>query len=374
MTSIGKPTQPDTLVLTTTARARLPMVLLLLTMLSSAAQSQGIGRGGAGSRIEGNFKFLPIPYVNYDRSIGLQGGALPMAMFNPVASDTVSPSSIAGLFGMYTTNKTWFLLGFGRLYLAHDDWRVTAAAGTGNYNFQFFIDYPVSGWIPYSTEMTFAFIQLQRRIYRTLYGGISYVFLDFTTSVDALPDSLRQTLHGIGLDLDLDQRSSVYYPRRGFETKAKYFTYPSALGNETTSSKLQLEHNHFFPVRQNTDVVAARVFVGLGLGDLSFNQQFIVGQGTDIRGYTQGAYRGSYMLAVHGEYRWNFHPRLGAVGFAAVATVFDAINEEDDGKLLPGVGTGFRVTVDKETRMNVGMEIAAGLDDWGIYFRIGESF
>ena len=57
-----------------------------------------------------------------------------------------------------------------------------------------------------------------------------------------------------------------------------------------------------------------------------------------------------------------------------MATVFEAINEKDSGKLLPGVGTGFRVTVDEETKMNVGMEIAVGLDDWGIYFRLGESF
>jgi hypothetical protein len=79
------------------------------------------------------------------------------------------------------------------------------------------------------------------------------------------------------------------------------------------------------------------------------------------------------MLALQGEYRWNFHPRLGAVGFAGVATIFDAVNADDDGKLLPSVGTGFRFTADTETNMNVGMDIAVGLDDWGIYFRIGEA-
>jgi hypothetical protein len=62
------------------------------------------------------------------------------------------------------------------------------------------------------------------------------------------------------------------------------------------------------------------------------------------------------------------------VAFLAVATVFDAINEDHDGKLLPGIGTGFRFTADTETHMNVGMDIAAGLEDWGIYFRIGELF
>ena len=121
-------------------------------------------------------------------------------------------------------------------------------------------------------------------------------------------------------------------------------------------------------------MIAGRFFGGAGLVDLSFNQQFIVGQGKDIRGYTQGEYRGNYMLALQAEYRWNFKPRLGLVGFGAVATVFDAINPDDDGKLLPGVGVGFRFTADTETHMNVGIDLAVGLDDWGIYFRIAEGF
>ena len=121
-------------------------------------------------------------------------------------------------------------------------------------------------------------------------------------------------------------------------------------------------------------MIAGRFFAGMGLGDLSFEQQFIVGQRKDIRGYTQGEYRGNYMLALQGEYRWNFHPRLGVVGFAAVATIFDGVNEDDNGKLLPGVGAGFRFTADTETNMNVGMDIAVGLEDWGIYFRLGEAF
>jgi len=42
------------------------------------------------------------------------------------------------------------------------------------------------------------------------------------------------------------------------------------------------------------------------------------------------------MAALQAEYRWNFRPRLGLVGFVGLATVFGAINEDDSGKLLPG--------------------------------------
>jgi hypothetical protein len=57
-----------------------------------------------------------------------------------------------------------------------------------------------------------------------------------------------------------------------------------------------------------------------------------------------------------------------------VATVFNAINEADDGKLLPGIGTGIRFRAFQETNMSVGLDVAVGIEDWGIYFQIGEAF
>ena len=347
----------------------------LLHAASAVAQTTGAGASSSGNRIEGDLKFLPIPYINYNRSIGLQGGALPLVMFNPVKRDSISPSSMAGMFGMYSGNKTWVFMVFCRIYLDKDNWRLAGAWGRGDYNFQFFLESPVDDWIPYSTDVDVAFAQLQRRLYRQLYGGISYVHLYFETRLDALPDRSTETaLHGLGCDLSLDHRSSIYYPRSGFVSNMRLFTYPAAFGNETASDKLVFDYNHFAPSRHGLDVIATRFFAGAGLGDLAFDQQFIVGQRRDIRGYTQGAYRGDYMLALQGEYRWRIRERLGAVGFAGLATVFDGINEDDDGKPLPGLGVGVRFTADTETNMNIGLDWAVGVDDWGIYFGLGEAF
>ena len=140
------------------------------------------------------------------------------------------------------------------------------------------------------------------------------------------------------------------------------------------SNTVDLDYNHYWSLRDQTDVIAVRAFAGLGIGDLGFNQQYVVGRQSDIRGYTQGAHRGNYLVTAQAEYRWNFWRRLGLVGFAGVATVFEAINESDDGKLLPAVGAGFRFTAFTDNHMNVGFDAAVGDGDWGIYFRIGEAF
>lgn len=350
------------------------MILLVSVLSSNYLQGQKMG-GTKNGRIEGNFKFLPIPYINYNRSIGFQLGALPMAQFNLSQKDTLSPSSMAGLFGMYSTNKTYFLMGFAKLYLDEDNWRITTAGGTGSANFQFYLEVPVDTWVPYNTNMDMFFIEGARRVYNNFYLGLSYIYLKFDTSTDITEGVFTNTLNGLGLRGSFDYRSNIYYPINGFLSNVQYFTYPDFMGNEIESNKMQISHNHFFPNRAGQDVIAARIYVGLGLGDLSFNQQFIVGQGDDLRGYTQGEYRGNYITAVQGEYRWNLNEsKFGFVGFIGLATLFDAINEDHNGQILPAGGIGFRYVVSEETHMNVGMDIAAGKGDWGLYFRIGESF
>ena len=92
-------------------------------------------------RIEGNIKFLPIPFINYDRSLGYQIGAAPAILFNPVKKDTLSPSSIAGVMGIYSENKTWFAMAFVKMYLNEDNWRITAAGGVRFLSFSIFSGY-----------------------------------------------------------------------------------------------------------------------------------------------------------------------------------------------------------------------------------------
>jgi hypothetical protein len=136
---------------------------------------------------------------------------------------------------------------------------------------------------------------------------------------------------------------------------------------------MELDINNFFEMKNKRDIIGVRLYTGIGSGDLNFNQQFVVGN-NDIRGYTENKYRGKQIIALQGEYRWNPKEKLGFVGFAGVASVFSGINENDNGKLLPSVGTGFRYLVFPKNHMNVGMDFAAGVGDWGIYFKIGEAF
>ena len=94
------------------------LILAIICSKNTFSQEQTKSDGsGESDRIEGKFKFIPLPYVDYNSAEGFTVGAIPMAMFNLSEKDTISPSSTIGLLGMYSENKTWYVMTFGTFYL-----------------------------------------------------------------------------------------------------------------------------------------------------------------------------------------------------------------------------------------------------------------
>ena len=63
---------------------------------------------------------------------------------------------------------------FHSSYFAEDRWRVTAAAGTMDINFQFYLEDPAASagnFYDYSTKANFVVLQVQRNIFKRIYFG-----------------------------------------------------------------------------------------------------------------------------------------------------------------------------------------------------------
>ena len=106
-------------------------------------------------------------------------GAVPMLMYKVNKKDTISPESISGLMGIYTTNKTWFAIAFSKLYLMEDHWRITIGAGLGTANSQFLSGGTSSNFIDYQTGADFFKLEVQRKIGEDLYFGANYMYTKF---------------------------------------------------------------------------------------------------------------------------------------------------------------------------------------------------
>lgn len=318
--------------------------------------------------------FTVMPFISYNRNLDFMIGVIPMVMYRLQENDTISPKSLSGVSAVYTTNKSYVVGVFNRFYFKEDNWRGTFYLFNGDVNSQFFMDgFDNAGFYNYTTNATVLSVGVQKKIIKGFYGGLSYNYAKYDTDYeDQILEATTTITHGLDFNLLYDTRDNVYYPHSGVKVNAKWITYPTWFGNDEVTNRVKTAYNTYFPMRHEKDVLAARFSGDFGLGSVPFEQQTVVG-GKDIRGYSEGKYRGNIVMALQGEYRYNIN-RMGFVGFVGVATLFDSDNEDFNGEFLPGGGIGYRYQAFKQTKFNIGLDAALGKDDWGIYFRIGEAF
>ena len=323
------------------------------------------------------FSVAAVPLIDYSRTVGVKVGAIGMGFFPMSRADTVSPSSQVGVFGMYAGNKSWGGGAFSRLFWSEDTYRFLGGFGLASINFQYFEDelIPGGGFVNFNTGARFAYGEISRRVVSNLYAGVLGAFTNMRTEFDiegAPPDTSRQWVNGLGVPLQWDTRDNVYNAAAGVYAVSRFIFNREWLGSDFTYSSVNFSLNGYQRL-SDKDVLAARFDMFVGLGDVPFEGQRIVGR-DDIRGYSKGEYRGEQVYAAQAEYRRNLVGRLGAVAFAGLAMAVNPDAEDPTSPLLPGVGAGIRFMAIPDERINVGFDAAIGKNDWGIYFRITEAF
>jgi len=361
--------------MTPTSKNLITSLLLFFVIAVCLGQEQSTDSTTISEKDEKKVDFQVMPYISYNRNLKFMAGAIPMIMYRIDQEDTVSPKSLSGLSAVYTTNESYFIAFFNQLYFKEDLWRAQLFAVHGNYNSQFYLQDLTSGaFYDYGTITTILSAGVRRKIKNKLYAGFTYTYSHYDTEYadDIQPESITST-NAIEVNGLYDDRNSVYYPTHGNKTQIRLISYPTWFGNDVKANRILTTHNKYFSMKNGRDVFAARFSGNFALGQIPFEQQQTVG-GKDIRGYTDGKYRGEGLMALQGEYRLNFQNRMGVVGFAGLATIYGSENEDFDWKAYPGIGVGYRYKAFESVNFNIGLDAAIGKDDWGIYFRIGEAF
>lgn len=325
--------------------------------------------------------FAAVPIVNYSNTLGFSAGLMAQMFYKLDKKDTISPASSTGVFGMYTTNHTYLAAVFQRAYFDNDNWRLMFGAGTGNINFQYWQEIPVigGGFIGFETHTDFLLLRLERRVYDQLYAGFIGMMNNATTDYDVpdyVPEQFRsdkRNLNNLGYILNFDKREHQINPYGGYNVEFKQNFFRNNFGSDNNFDQVQITYNHFYKIGNERNIIATRFRASISTGDVPFQGQNVVGQ-DDIRGYSSGKYRDNQTYALQAEYRWRFYKNLGMVGFAGIATAVPDLQNTSGAPFLPGAGLGIRYMMIPDQRINVGFDFAVGKDDWGLYFRIGESF
>jgi len=350
------------------------LLFICITCSYSSAQEE--------SKPPKKVNFAAVPVVGFSNSTGFSLGVMGQMFYKISKNDTISPVSSTGIFGSYTTNGTWFGALFQRLYINEDRWRVSAAIGAGNINYQYFQEIPVFGggaFIGFNTKADFGLLSVDRKLFSKLYFGLLGIYANSKTVFD-LPDFIppdlatdTRSMNTIGYSFNFDMRDNQLNPYSGYYLYFRNNFFRDWLGSDNDFEMYSITYNHFIPIKSPRDIIATRLHASIAAGDVPFQGQNVVGQ-EDIRGYSEGRYRGNQVYTLQAEYRHRFQNRLGVVGFFGMATAFDSFSELDNAPFLPGGGVGIRYMVIEQMRINIGLDAALGKDDWGIYFRIGESF
>ena len=353
------------------------LIVFTIILKPLVAQFGSGGDGGFEPDSTKKLKIAAIPVVNYDPSLGFIAGALGMGFYRLNLEDTISPPSVTGFMGMYTSNKTWGGFAFQQFYIKEDTWRATAAFGLADVNFQIYVDMlpPGGGFIGYNTAVSFFYLKGQRAVIKDLFGGIHYIYYRANTAFD-LPGVPAETgfndFHGLGVNAENDSRDNVNNPSDGWNIPLDISFYTKALGSSHNYNTYELSVNNYLRLN-SSGILASRFHMAVSSGDVPFTGKNVV-MGTDIRGYTNGKHRATQVYALQTEYRWNFYKKWGAVFFAGVATAVEKPGDLSFEGLLPAVGTGLRYMMIPDENINIGIDVAAGKADWGIYFNITEAF
>ena len=349
------------------------LIFLLTLLIIGKTFGQNIDDFGYKKKYK-NFEIAWVPYANYSQVLGTGIGILPMISYKVSKADTISPESTGGIVAMYTTNKSISVVGFNKMYFAENKWRIDFSFGFGDVNFQTYLEldpFPVD-FYDYSTDVEFIQFSFERNIFKGLYAGMGYLYLNQLAEFDDITLNFQNENHAIQINTLYDQRNNVYYPTKGFISKMRWNASPSWLFNDQGFDKFEVEHNQYHKLTEDK-ILAWRFAAKFGVGEVNFNQQVVIGR-KDLRGYTEGKYRGDGVFAGQAELRWSINPRLRTVGFAGLATLYGSQTEEFNWKAYPGIGGGMRFKIFKQSDLNVGFDAALGKDDWGLYFRVGEAF
>lgn len=352
----------------------------IVVIIFSTALSMAYAQENNDSVPPKKIQIAAIPYFNYSRTVGLSLGLMATGFYKVNPKDTISPSSSTTAVGIYSTSKSYVAVVAQQFYLMEDTWRARALVGTGTGNLQFYEDFYSGGqFVDYSTKMRFAVLKVSRLVGHNLYFGVSGGIAKASTEFDVdLPVIDRRPevtvpLNFLGLNFQKDSRDYVNYPSSGHNIQVDYKNFGEWLGNDSSFNKFEVTYDTYFNFDGPDKVLLARFYSNIALGDVPFVGQQTVG-GDDIRGYSQGKYRDDELYSVQAEYRHMFKNRFGLVGFAGVATVVPEISEVFKETFLPGVGVGVRYRLLEKEKINIGVDVGFGKDDWSLTFRISDAF
>lgn len=329
----------------------------------------------------GNFVVVPIPISNPTLGTGLvAGGAY---FYGQTAEQRAEqPASLTAVAGLYTDNDSRALVLGHQNYWSKNRWRFTGAIGAADLR----LSLPVPDELGFDEttdwkiDGAFLFGKLARKIGGSWYGGLQIRAIDAEQSF-ALAEEEEE---GRSADFDVDASiqsaglgALVEYDSRDMPINSysgRYFIFDvlfngEAFGSDSTYQNYSSAFRSYRVVRENL-VLAFDLQACARSGRAALWDACTI----RLRGFSATDYLGKQSASTQLEARWQATPRWGAVAFAGVGWVGNALIEDDERDPIPSYGLGIRFMVLPAKRVNLRVDFARSDDSDAIHVSVGEAF
>jgi hypothetical protein len=352
--------------------------------------------------LDNTIGFMPVPIVITEPAIG-EGLGLVAAFFHPPKGYSKeqyeqarekarnAPSgektnkkfvlpNVTAVAAAGTNNDSWFAGGGHFAHWKDDTIRYRGVLGYGSVNLEFFglAGGPLENrGLAFNGEGRFIDQPISFRLGDSdFFLGGGYKYLDITTEFDinipipGFPPLRRTTqLSGLRVFLDYDNRDSIFTPSEGANATLSYERNDEAIGSD-------FDYDFYKTFGHKYWTLNPRWVLGLrgDLRGISGRAPFYVVPYIDLRGIPVMRYQGEAVAVGETEVRWNFHPRISAVGFLGFGRAAEEWSDIDDATTRDTQGLGIRYYFARKLGMFGGVDVAHGPEDTYWYITMGSAW
>lgn len=329
--------------------------------------------------------FVGLPVIRSTPTFGLGIGAVGAFLFH---LDTLSAASVVGIGGAYSETNSWIFDAGGRVYF--QDGARTGAAGATFFSLRYdffgvgFDDGQADQSVPVTQNGDAQIINFAGRLLGPLFVGPQLFHRGVTTSlrdttgpqnVLALArQNQNYNVNAIGLLAAYDTRDQTESPNHGTYGEVDAMFARNWIGTDNSYNYYRGWINQYVDATPLRSVLAFRI-TGCSVDrNAPVWELCLYGIDPDLRGYVAGRYRDRTMFTTQGELRTPLFDRFSVSVFAGVGTVASSFSAVGMSQLLPSSGVGAHYLVSESYHLNVGAEVAWGINGPSFYLRLGDAY
>lgn len=205
---------------------------------------------------------------------------------------------------------------------------------------------------------------------RFAYADVEVHFDGASTGIPGVdPEDDEVTMAGPALTLRYDSLDNLFTPTRGTLSDTSVSVFDDAFGASRDFQLFQQVLIRHWPLSERF-FLGARLQASASFGDVPFYARpFIY-----MRGIPALRYQGEDVVQGELELRWQFHPRIGVVGFGGAGLAWTELEDFEREQSAFSEGLGLRYLVARKFGLHAGLDFAHGPEENAIYVQLGNAW